>query len=121
MFCELLNKRNLSDLDKEGAEPPKPNTLTEKMVKDFKAMLRMPMPADIVNFKSKGAKAVYDKSRSMVKPLNVEWLLENGFVKFSSPITDRFVLFKGPTGVTNAFIGEHNEYNQPAGYVRMLN
>ena len=44
------------DLDKEGAEPPKPKTLTEKDIKDFKAMLRMPMPADIVNFKSKGAK-----------------------------------------------------------------
>ena len=110
LFGDMANMPNMPSAP---PAPPKPKEKTLKELQDeFKSLLKKEMPAEIVNFKQKGAKQIYEKSRSLVKPLNMEWLIKNDIVKFSSKkLTTKFVLFKTEKGIQNAFIGEHNEYN----------
>jgi len=91
-----------------------------------------PIPVEIkingkaFEFKGINSHYFYMQSRKLYKQLNIDWLLENNFIKMSSqPFTLTYKLAeklveKGEI-IKFAFIGQHNELDLPDGFVRFVN
>jgi len=64
---------------------------------------------------------IYEVSKKIHKRLNIDWLMKNNFIKFTKRIKTEYTLWKMPRGAMAAFIGEHNEKDEPDGFIRMIN
>ena len=61
-------------------------------------------------------------TREIHSNINLNWLEENGFIKFieNQPMTTKYLDYSTRPNMQQVFIGQHNSLKQPDGFVRII-